>query len=419
MSTGALLFVTLLCLIPAGRDAFFHPPTSSHSVCNIQRQNSRSLLICSSNSDEPPKRKVIRQKLPTELPTKSVPVTAKSNSGSTVKSILMGQPIRSVRRVSPMDQLKYTLTDLWSAITNVWVQIKSFFVRLITAVQANLQASRMRMEERLQDARLRLLEWLREDENDHKNNGGSDGVKGPHHEETGTTLTTTDGDAIVEGSYENENDDDGLDSSTAKRIITSSTPISPEIERKELQRKANMEYAQRKLLEIEMLEKDNAFSKEVRENRRKARDTYAERKLQEIEAWERGSRESRESKAITDNSKSTITPTSTSTSTSASAAAFSSTTNTPVVKTILPTDSNNNNNNNIPSTTITSTSASAPSPSLFAGSESSSSSPSPGTDADPASPNRGVTVAAAVSTPSPSSSSSSSLSSSSASNTGE
>ena len=285
MSNGVLQLLTILCFL-AGQDAYFHSP--SHGLCNIQRQRSRSLLMCSSNEpvDEPPKRKVIRQKLPKDLPMKTaIPATGKSNSGSTVKSILMGQPIRTVRRVSPLDQLKYSLTDVGYAITNLWLQIKSFFVSIITTVQTNLQTSRMRVEERLQVARLRLLEWLREDDKDDKHHEGSDKTEKSVRDEPNISLSSNDGNGS--NNEGDDEDNDGLDSPSSKRIIHSSSPISPEIERKELQRKANMEYAQRKLLEIEMLEKDNASSKEMRENRRKARDTYAERKLQEIEAMER------------------------------------------------------------------------------------------------------------------------------------
>ena len=393
MSHGIIL-VTFLCLI-SGRDAFFHPPTS-HGVCSsIQRQNSRSLLLCSSNSDEPPKRKVIRQQLPKDLPIKtSIPVvTGKSNSGSTVKSILMGQPIRTVRRVSPLDQLKYSLTD-------VWLQIKSFFVRLVTALQTNLQASRMRVEERLHDARLRLLEWLREDDKDDKNKGGSDGMERPYREETDTTLTDSDGvAAAVEGVY--ENDDNVLDHSLTKRI-THPVPISPEKERKELQRKANSEYAKRKLLEIEMLEKDNASSKEMRENRRKARDTYAERKLQEIEALEqRGTKT--DSRRIIDSSNNNPSPSPSVSLISNPISTFtstlsSSTTNSPVTTTALA-------ESHMSDTVNTITSPSIPAPSLGAFADESA---SPGPGADPTSPDRG----AAAATPS-------SSSSSSASNTGE
>ena len=402
MSNGGVLqLLTILCFL-AGQDAYFHPPTS-HGLCNIQRQKSRSLLMCSSNEpvDEPPKRKVIRQKLPKDLPMKTaIPATGKSNSGSTVKSILMGQPIRTVRRVSPLDQLKYSLTDVGYAITNLWLQIKSFFVSIITAIQTNLQASRMRVEERLQEARLRLLEWLREDDKDDKHHEGSDKTEKSVRDEPNISFSSNDGNGS--NNEGDDEDNDSLDSSSSKRINHPSSPISPEIERKELQRKANMEYAQRKLLEIEMLEKDNASSKEMRENRRKARDTYAERKLQEIEAMERDTKvEGR--RMLNNNQPSYTVP-------PISPPISRTSTNTPINIQSIP----QSESNTMESSTVIPT----PTPSLnpFA-----DESPSPVPGADPSSLSRSA-VAAISTSASSSSSTSTSLPSSpsaSSSNTGE
>lgn len=190
-----------------------------------------------------PKKKVIRQQIGVFNQDRPPVSKASFSSGAGVKSIFQPEP----------DGL---FTQLKKLIVDLLAKLKAYIIQFV------------------QDAKIRVLQWIGKDDEEDEKEGGDN-----------PNMVLHRGQDVING-RDSGSDDSESGASVSERVHATGRK-SHDDEMKELQRRANQEYALRKLHEIEVLEQENAGSKEVRETRRKAKQNYAQRKLQEIEQMER------------------------------------------------------------------------------------------------------------------------------------
>jgi len=270
-------------------------------------------MMAKGDAAEPPPKRKIRQQLPLA-------------SGSGVKSILAGQPIKTVRPVSFVVRLKRVVQGVLYTLQ----QSVGFVLQLFGFCLAVLDGVRQR-----------LLVLIGDDENDDEVDDDVDvgdeadtkrsssnsvekdidddddddatapqlprlpdsrrtaaAVQNPSKGAQGAVRTIT-----VNGiKISSKNGDNALQPPDTAQSTPAADEVKPEIitlvklvdSAEERKRRASLEYAQQQVLqrlqEIEDMEKGSAASREARDSRRRAQQSYAERKLEEIEQLEQSAK---------------------------------------------------------------------------------------------------------------------------------
>ena len=269
-------------------------------------------MMAKGDAAEPPPKRKIRQQLPLA-------------SGSGVKSILAGQPIKTVRPVSFVVRLKRVVQGVLYTLQ----QLVGFVLQLFGFCLAVLDGVRQRLLVLIGD----------DDDNDEVDDdvdvGDEAGTKRSSSNSVVKDVDDDDDDATapqlprlpdsrrtaaavqnpsqgaqgavraitVDGiKISSKNGDNALQPPDTARSPPTADEVKPEIitlvklvdSAEERKRRASLEYAQQQVLqrlqEIEDMEKGNAASREARDSRRRAQQSYAERKLEEIEQLEQSAK---------------------------------------------------------------------------------------------------------------------------------
>ena len=261
---------------------------------------------------EPPPKRKIRQQLPLDINVSPAsPARTTFASGTGIKAILSGQPVRTVRRVSLIVRLKRVLQGVLYTLqrsVGFVLQLFGLFLAMLDGVRQRLLVmigddDEVDDNDAADNSDRRASINVDEDVNNRVSTPDEDSRRAskalPQGTQGAVKAITVDGIKISAKSVA-----DTVPPTDTLAPVPAANTVKPEIatlvklvdSAEERKRRAGLENAQQQVLqrlqEIEDMEKGSAASKEARVTLWRAQQSYAERKLEEIEQLERSAKSS-------------------------------------------------------------------------------------------------------------------------------